>query len=222
MAVKVERRSAETEVSVELGLDGGPVEVRTGVGFLDHMLSTLAYHAGWTLRLACRGDLEVDEHHSVEDCGICLGLALKDCVGALKSPARFGYAYAPLDEALARAVVDLSGRAFCATELGLRGERLGGLSAENLGHFLATFAANAGLTLHVDLLRGENDHHRAEAAFKALALALRSALAERSGGDGRYSTKGRPVISVQDSGGAKAPKPARGDGPGKRGGRGRG
>jgi len=173
----VERTTAETAVVVALNVDGaGSARIETGIGYLDHMLATLTRHARFDLELGCRGDLQVDDHHSVEDTAIALGQALDRALGERRSIARFGSAYAPLDEALVRAVVDISGRPFAAVDLGLRRERLGELSAENLPHFFRSFATGAGLTLHLDLIRGENDHHRAEAAFKALALALRQAV----------------------------------------------
>jgi imidazoleglycerol-phosphate dehydratase len=188
----VERRrtTAETDVTLALVLDGAGVsEVDTGIGFLDHLLSSLARHAGFDLRLRCRGDLEVDDHHSAEDCGLVLGEALDQALGARRGIARFGSAYAPLDEALARAVVDLSGRPFARVDLGLRRERLGTLSCENVGHVLSSLAMASRSNLHIDVLRGENDHHRAEAAFKATALALRIAV-QRTGSDAVPSTKG--------------------------------
>ena len=182
------RRTGETTVSCDLSLDGGGVSVRTGLGFLDHMLDALARHGGLGLTLSCEGDLGVDDHHSVEDCAIVLGRTLDVALGERSGIARFGWAYAPLDEALARAVVDLSGRGHASVALGLRREKLGEVATENLGHFLVTLAHNARCAVHVDVLKGENDHHRAEAAFKALALALRQAVAVTGGGV--PSTKG--------------------------------
>jgi len=171
------RTTRETDVRVELDLDGtGEARVDTGVGFLDHLLSALALHARLDLVLTCRGDLEVDDHHTAEDCALALGEAVDRALGERRGLARFADALAPLDEALARAVVDVSSRPFALVELGLRRERLGALACENIGHVLRSFAVAARLTLHVDVLRGENDHHRAEAAFKAVALALRRAL----------------------------------------------
>jgi imidazoleglycerol-phosphate dehydratase len=186
----IRRTTAETDVELTLNIDGtGKAEVRTGLGFYDHMLGALARHARFDLTLTCTGDLVVDDHHTVEDCAIALGEALLEAVGDRRGLRRFGSAYAPLDEALARAVVDLSGRPFAHVELGLRREALGGLACENVGHVLRSFATAGRLTLHLDVLRGENDHHRAEAAFKALALALRQAVA-RQGFDDIPSTKG--------------------------------
>jgi len=167
----------ETDVRLRLSIDGdGAASVTTGIGFLDHMLTALATHAGFTLDLTATGDLNVDDHHTVEDCALALGKALDDALGDRRGLARFGSAYAPLDEALARAVVDLSGRPFSRINLGLRREWLGTMSCENISHALASFATAARLTLHVDVLVGDNDHHRAEAGFKAVALALRASV----------------------------------------------
>jgi imidazoleglycerol phosphate dehydratase HisB len=180
---EVKRETAETRVAVALDLDGeGRGAVRTGVGFFDHLLTALARHAGFDLDLACEGDLRVDDHHTVEDCALALGTAVDRALGERRGIARFGFAYAPLDEALARAVVDLSGRPFTAVDLGLRRERVGDLSAENVGHAVRSLAVSARATIHLDVLRGDNDHHRAEAAFKALALALRQAVAATGSG----------------------------------------
>lgn len=197
-SAQVSRKTGETSVRVTLDLDGGMAEargtalnrVKTGIGFFDHMLHALAFHAGWGLDLACEGDTEVDDHHSVEDTGLALGAALARALGEGKGGiVRFGHALAPLDEALARAVADVSGRPFFAGELSLKRERVGALSCEMVPHFFHSFAQGAGLTLHVDVIRGANDHHRIEAAFKAVALALRAALA-RSGSERVPSTKG--------------------------------
>ena len=184
------RDTGETSVELRLDLDGsGRADVSTGLRFLDHMLDALARHARLDLTLRCQGDLDVDDHHTVEDCAIVLGGALDELLGERRGITRFGSAYAPLDEALARVVVDLSGRPWPEVDLGLRRERLGTVACENLTHFLQTLAIEGRMALHVDVLRGENDHHRAEAAFKALALALRQALAS-DGADSIPSTKG--------------------------------
>ena len=186
----VSRKTLETAIEVELTLDGsGRAEVATGIGFFDHMLGALAKHARFDLTLKCQGDLEVDDHHTIEDCALALGQALDQALGERRGIARFGSAYAPLDEALARAVVDLSGRPCAVVELGLARETLGGLACENVAHFFTSLATTGRMALHVDLLRGANDHHRAEAAFKATALALRAAV-RADGPDQVPSTKG--------------------------------
>ncbi|MDX2148637.1 MAG: imidazoleglycerol-phosphate dehydratase HisB [Planctomycetota bacterium] len=188
---QISRVTRETTISLALDLDGGgrAIRVKTGIGFLDHMLSSLALHSGFDLDLACEGDLHVDDHHTAEDCAIALGQALDRALGTREGIVRFGSCYAPLDEALARSVVDLVTRPHCSVDLGLRRESLGGLSCENVPHVFVSLAMNARLTLHVDVLKGENDHHRAEAAFKSLALALRQAVSPRAGGV-LASTKG--------------------------------
>jgi len=195
----IERKTNETEISGTLALDGmGASNVQTGIGFLDHMLDALACHARFDLELRCKGDLEIDDHHTAEDCGLALGAAIREALGDRVGIERFGSAYAPLDEALARAVVDISGRPFAAIDLGLTRERLGDLSCENIPHVLSSMATAAGITLHVDVIRGDNDHHRAEAAFKALALALRAAV-RASGFDDVPSTKGTIVGTMADA-----------------------
>ena len=187
---EVSRTTGETEIKVALDLDGeGRAEIESGIGFLDHMLTSLARHARFDLRLTCQGDLEIDDHHTVEDCALALGQALDRALGERRGIARFGSAYAPLDEALARAVVDLSGRPCAVIELGLAREMLGELACENIPHFFASLATTGRLALHLDVLRGANDHHRAEAAFKATALALRQAV-RADGSDQVPSTKG--------------------------------
>lgn len=174
----VERTTRETTVTAELTLDAaGDSSVSTGLGFLDHMLSALAMHARFDLVLRAAGDTNVDDHHTVEDVALTLGQALDRALGDRRGITRFGSAYAPLDEALARVVVDLSGRASASVNLDFRRESIGGVATENLTHFFVSLANAARAAIHVDLIRGENDHHKAEAAFKALALALRSAVA---------------------------------------------
>lgn len=189
-SARLERKTRETDIALRLGLDGtGESSVATGLPFLDHMLTALARHGRFDLELACKGDLEVDDHHTAEDCALALGAAFDGALGERRGIVRFGHAYAPLDEALARAVVDLSGRPWAEVHLGLRREFLGGIACENLTHFLQSFAMSARLALHVDMIRGENDHHKAEAAFKACALALRAVVA-RDGSGQVPSTKG--------------------------------
>ncbi|MYE34064.1 MAG: imidazoleglycerol-phosphate dehydratase HisB [Gemmatimonadales bacterium] len=184
------RETLETRVEARVNVDiRGSGRVQTGLPFLDHMIGAAAFHGGMTLDLRARGDLDVDDHHTVEDCGLVFGAALRDALGERQGIRRFGYAYAPLDEALARAVVDLSGRPFAAVDLGLRREMLGTVATENLSHFFGSIATAARLTLHLDVIRGENDHHRAEAAFKAFGLALAEAVGRRATA-GVPSTKG--------------------------------
>ncbi len=187
---EIARKTLETDVHVTLVLDGdGHVEVATGVGFLDHLLSALGKHARFDLTLRCKGDLYIDDHHTAEDCAIALGQALDQALGERRGIARFGTAHAPLDEALSRAVVDLSGRPFASVELGLAREKLGELSCEMIPHVIASLATASRSCFHVDVLKGHNDHHRAESAFKALAIALRQAV-HRDGSLAIPSTKG--------------------------------
>ena len=186
----VERETGETRIAVSLDLDGtGRGEIDTGIGFLDHMLHALVKHARFDLELRAEGDLGVDDHHTAEDVALVLGQALGEALGDRRGIVRFGHAYAPLDEALARVVVDLSGRPFARVSMGFRRETIGQIATENLTHVFVSLAMAARMALHVDVLEGENDHHRAEAAFKALALALRQAVAETGSVD-VPSTKG--------------------------------
>jgi imidazoleglycerol phosphate dehydratase HisB len=186
---EIERETKEVTIRGYLDLDGSGVsDVKTGLGFLDHMLTTLARHGRFDLELTSTGDTEVDDHHTVEDCAIVLGRALDEALGDRIGIARFGYAYAPLDESLSRAVVDLSGRPWPEISIGFTRDTIGDVATENLVHFLRSFAIEGRMALHVDLIRGDNDHHKAESAFKALANALRSAVA--AGGPGIPSTKG--------------------------------
>jgi imidazoleglycerol phosphate dehydratase HisB len=184
-----DRRTNETAITGRIDLDGSGVSaVDTGLGFLDHMIVTLAKHAGFELELSAVGDTTVDDHHTVEDCAIVLGRGITEALGDRAGIRRFGYAYAALDESLVRTVVDLSGRPWPEVHLGLTRDRIGDVATENIVHFFRTLAIEARMALHVDLVRGDNDHHRAEAAFKATALALRSAV-ELTGVD-TPSTKG--------------------------------
>ena len=174
---QVERATRETRIEVRLELDGsGYADVSTGLGFLDHMLESLTLFSRFDLRLRAEGDLHVDDHHTVEDVALSLGRAVDEAIGERRGLRRFGQAYAPLDEALVRCVLDVSSRPFARVRLDFRRERLGDVATENLTHFFQSFATAARLTLHLDLLEGENDHHKCEAAFKACALALRAAL----------------------------------------------
>jgi len=186
---KSNRETKETRIDLELNLDGtGKTEIETGIGFLDHMLTALAFHSRIDLKLKCEGDLHVDDHHTAEDCALALGTAIDGALGKRTGIKRFGYAYAPLDEAMARTVIDLSGRPWPEIHLQLEREMVGTLACENITHFFQSLAMTLKCSLHVDVLRGSNDHHRAEAAFKSCAKALREALA-RTDGD-VPSTKG--------------------------------
>lgn len=174
---EVRRETRETRISVELDLDGsGEVLVETGIGFLDHMFTAWAFWARFDVRLRCEGDIEVDDHHTTEDCALALGTAFDRALGDRAGMERFGQAYAPMDETLARAVVDLSGRPYCVANLATTREMIGGLALENVPHFFTSFATAARANVHVDVLRGANDHHKVEAAFKSFALALRAAV----------------------------------------------
>ncbi|KAI4842687.1 imidazole glycerol phosphate dehydratase [Aureobasidium sp. EXF-8845] len=211
----INRDTNETKIQLAINLDGGSLEqiisedngadkshaaqasksqsidIDTGIGFLDHMIHALAKHSGWSLKLRCRGDLHIDDHHTAEDVFIAMGQAFKSAIKSTAGLARFGYAYAPLDEALARAVVDLSNRPFCVTDLKLHREKLGDLSTEMIPHCLQSFSQGSGVTMHVDVIRGDNDHHKAESAFKALAIAIRMASTPVVGREGEIpSTKG--------------------------------
>ncbi|KAI0995587.1 Imidazoleglycerol-phosphate dehydratase [Podosphaera aphanis] len=196
----ISRKTNETNVSLAINLDGGSfpgefdeklleimgrhaiqtsesqlIAIDSGIGFLDHMLHALAKHAGWSLVLYCKGDLHIDDHHTAEDVCLALGEAYHAALGPKTGLARFGSAYAPLDEALSRAVVDISNRPYSVIDLGLKREKIGDLSCEMIPHCMQSFAQNARITLHVHCLHGENDHHKSESGFKALALALRAA-----------------------------------------------
>ena len=178
----IKRDTKETRIELELNLDGaGNVQVETGIGFLDHMLTALAFHSGMDLSLKCVGDLHVDDHHTAEDCAIALGAAIDQALGPRKGIQRFGFAFAPLDEALARTVVDLSARPWPEIHLHLERPMIGQWACENVTHFFQSLAMTLKCSLHVDVIRGANDHHRVEAAFKSLAKALKTALTRTSG-----------------------------------------
>ncbi len=186
---EIQRETTEVTIRGHLDIDGtGASDIKTGLGFLDHMLAALAKHGRFDLTLTATGDTDVDDHHTVEDCGIVLGRAFDEALGDRTGIARFGYGYAPLDESLSRAVVDLSGRPWPEVSIDFTRETIGDVATENIIHFLRSFAIEGRMALHVDLLRGDNDHHKAESAFKALAVALRAAVA--ADGDSVPSTKG--------------------------------
>ena len=170
---EISRQTRETTISVTLDVDGtGKADISTGIGFLDHMLDSLARHSRFDLSIKATGDLHIDAHHTAEDIAIVLGQALDRALGEKRGLRRFADATVPLDEALVQVVLDLSGRGFAAVDVPFRGEMVGTLPTEMIPHFLRSFAIEGRLTLHVRLLAGENDHHRAEATFKALARCL--------------------------------------------------
>lgn len=186
----VTRKTLETDVAVTVDLDGtGSTRIVTGVGFYDHLLTSLGHHSLFDLAIATEGDLDVDEHHTVEDTALVLGQALGEALGARTGIARFGDATVPMDEAVATAVVDVGGRPYAVIELELRGDRIGTLSTQMIPHALEALARTAGFTIHLTA-RGRNDHHVAEAAFKALARALRAAVVPDERRTGLASTKG--------------------------------
>lgn len=184
------RETRETRIAVSVDLDGeGSSSIATGVGFYDHLLTSLSHHSLIDIELTAAGDLEVDEHHTVEDVALALGGAISDALGDRAGIARFGAARVPMDESLAQCALDLSGRPFSVIDLPFRADRMGELSTQLVEHALASFAQAAGATLHLDA-KGRNDHHLAEAAFKALARALRMAVAIDPRRAGVASTKG--------------------------------
>ena len=186
---RVDRKSKETQLSARIDLDGrGRSEVATGLPFLDHMLEQVARYGGFDLRLRGAGDMHVDPHHLVEDAGIVVGQALSEALGDREGIVRFASAYAPLDESLARVVIDLGRRPFLSYNVALKG-RIGTLESEVVEEFWRALSIHLGATIHVDLIRGRNRHHIAEATFKALGLALRAAMAA-GGAPGVPSSKG--------------------------------
>ncbi len=176
---KIERNTKETQISLSLALEGGEMSVDTGVGFLNHMLELLAVHSGFGLKVKCKGDIQVDFHHSTEDVGIALGQAFKAALGDKRGIARFADRVVPMDETAALVALDISGRAFLNFDCGdeLSSGKIGDFDAELVEEFLRAFVNNAGLNIYVRLLATGNKHHEAEAIFKALAQCLRAAVA---------------------------------------------
>jgi imidazoleglycerol-phosphate dehydratase len=188
---EIRRRTGETKVELDLALDGqGKADLESPAGFLNHMLALLARHALVDLRVKAAGDTAVDQHHTVEDVGICLGQALDKALGGREGIVRFGCAAVPMDEALAQVAVDLSGRPFLVFSATFPGERVGDFETELVAEFLQARATHARMTLHVSVPYGSNDHHIAEAIFKALARALKAAVALDPRVTGTPSTKG--------------------------------
>ena len=188
---EIQRKTAETEVRVRLDLDGsGTADVSSGVGFVDHMLQQLARHGGLDLEVKASGDLHVDAHHTVEDIGICIGSAIRDALGKKEGLKRYGAATVPLDEALVLTSVDVSGRGFLAFDLPIEQEMVGELPTNLVTEFFRALAHNAGITIHVRKISGENPHHIVEAAFKSFARSLREAVSRSARDPGVPSTKG--------------------------------
>jgi imidazoleglycerol-phosphate dehydratase len=186
---RIDRKTLETEISLRLGLEGdSKIVLNTGIGFLDHMLKAMAFYAGFDLELSCIGDLEVDNHHSVEDIGLSLGAALKEALGDKQGIGRFSSTITPMDEALAMVALDISNRPYLVENLNFSRERLGAMETQDFKEFFRAFAFSAGITLHINLMAGENDHHKIEAVFKGLGRALKEAVA--LGDRGVVSTKG--------------------------------
>lgn len=184
------RTTKETDIAVTVCLEGGPVQIETGIGFFDHMLEAFAVHAGYGLTIKAKGDLRVDGHHTVEDTGIVLGDALSQALGKKNGIARFGSFCLPMDEALAFAAVDISGRPFLVFDAAFREERIGEYDSCLTGEFFRALAFHAGITLHLRAPYGENAHHITEALFKAAAHALAQATAMKGPADKVLSTKG--------------------------------
>ncbi|MBC7326608.1 imidazoleglycerol-phosphate dehydratase HisB [bacterium] len=186
---ELRRETKETKIWVKLELDGeGKADVSTGIGFLDHMLNTLARHSSIDLFVRAEGDLYVDQHHTVEDIGICLGTALKEALGDKRGIKRFGFAIVPMDEALALVSIDISGRGGFWKDFELKKTLLGSFEVETISEFFRQLAFNAKITLHMQLLSGDNLHHMIEALFKAFSIALKEAIKEE--GDEIPSVKG--------------------------------
>ena len=178
---KISRKTKETDISASLKLDGGEVKINTGIGFLDHMLTALGVHGGFGLTLEAKGDLYVDGHHTAEDVGIVLGKAFCEALGDKGGIVRYGSAFIPMDEALGFCAVDIGGRPFLVFNAEFVNEKIGELDTCLIEEFMRAFAFNAGITLHLRCEYGKNDHHKAEALFKALAYALKTAVKTNSG-----------------------------------------
>ena len=189
---QIDRKTAETDISLFLRLDGeGKSEIETGCGFLDHMLTLFASHGNFDLKIRCQGDTRVDDHHSVEDVGICLGMAMAKALGDKKGICRYGDVILPMDEALILSAVDLSGRSYLAFDLPIRAKKIGSFDTELIEEFFLAFVRNCPMALHIRLLAGRNSHHIAEGAFKSVARSLRKAVSvDRDRADAVPSTKG--------------------------------
>lgn len=186
---EINRTTKETDISVKLDLSGGEVKIDTGIGFLDHMLTALGVHGGFGLVVNCKGDLNVDGHHTAEDVGIVLGKAFAEALGDKSGIMRYGSAFIPMDEALGFCALDISARPFLVFNAEFSNERVGEFDTCLTEEFMRAFAFNAGITLHLRVEYGSNDHHKIEALFKALAYALKTAARKNENG-GAVSTKG--------------------------------
>ena len=186
---ELRRETKETVIDCRIDLDGsGDAKISTGIGFFDHMLTLFAYHAGIDLKLFADGDLDVDDHHTVEDCGIVLGKVIREALGDRKGIARYGFFLLPMDETLAETALDISGRPYLVFRCDWKRDQIGMLSTEMIEEFFRALAVHAGITLHINVRWGENEHHKAEAIFKSFAHAFRAAVAVN--GEEVLSTKG--------------------------------
>ena len=191
--VRISRKTAETDITLTLDLDGsGTYDIQTGVGFFDHMLTTFARHGGFDLAVTCAGDTQVDDHHSVEDIGICLGDAFAQALGEMRGVTRYGHTILPMDEALILSAVDLSGRGMLCWDVSLPTEKVGSFDTELAKEFWLAFVRRANCTLHIRQLAGENSHHILEGVFKSAARTLKQAVT-LTGSDEIPSTKGNLV-----------------------------
>lgn len=171
---RIDRKTSETGINLELNIDGsGATDIDTGIGFLDHMLNLMFFHGKMDLDLNCKGDIHIDDHHTVEDIGIALGQAFKQAIGDRIGIRRYGSFTIPMDEALAKVNLDISNRPFLVYNVELKRDNLGTMSSENFKEFFRAFAFNGGITLHINVPYGENDHHKIEAVFKALGRAIK-------------------------------------------------
>lgn len=190
-ASTIERETKETSITIKLFLDGkGESNIYTGVGFFDHMLTQVSRHGFFDIFLNVKGDLDVDSHHVVEDVGIALGIALRDALGKKEGIKRYGQAVIPMDESLAQCAIDISGRPYLYFQAGFTCEKIGAMQTEMIEEFFRAICVHAGITLHIDILHGKNNHHMAEAIFKAFGKALSEAIAVDQRIEGVLSTKG--------------------------------
>ncbi|NLL81722.1 MAG: imidazoleglycerol-phosphate dehydratase HisB [Tissierellia bacterium] len=185
----INRDTLETKIDLELNIDGSrKISIDTKIGFFDHMLKAMAFYAGFDLRIRCDGDLEVDTHHTVEDVGLVYGAALREALGDKKGIGRFSQTITPMDESLALVAIDISNRPYLVENLNFKSDKIGNMDTQDFKEFFQAFAISAGITLHIDLMRGENDHHKIEAVFKGLGRALKEAV--KIEGSETVSTKG--------------------------------